>query len=62
MIEHSRLFIQLLGDVKSFHIMRKHYKAYAHGFDGAKELRIELMKTENVSEVEKIVKEFLQKK
>lgn len=62
MIEHSTLFMQLLGDVKSFHIMRKHYKAYAHGFDGAKELRIELMKTENVSEVEKIVNEFLQKK
>ncbi len=62
MIEHSTLFMQLLGDVKSFHIMRKHYKAYAHGFDGAKELRIELMKTENVLEVEKIVNEFLQKK
>lgn len=62
MIEHTTLFMQLLGDVKSFHIMRKHYKAYAHGFDGAKELRIELMKTENVLEVEKIVNEFLQKK
>lgn len=61
MIEHSKLFMELLGDVKSFHIMRKHYKAYANGFDGAKELRIELMKTENVAEVEKIVKKFLQK-
>lgn len=59
MIEHSKLFMELLGDIKSFHIMRKHYKAYANGFDGAKELRIELMKTENVSEVEKIVNEFL---
>jgi nifR3 family TIM-barrel protein len=59
MIEHSKLFMELLGNIKSFHIMRKHYKAYANGFDGAKELRIELMKTENVSEVEKIVNEFL---
>lgn len=61
MIEHSRLFMELLGDIKSFHIMRKHYKAYANGFDGAKELRIELMKTENIEEVEKIVNKFLQK-
>lgn len=61
MIEHSTLFMELLGDIKSFHIMRKHYKAYANGFDGAKELRIELMKTENVQEVEEIVKKFLQK-
>jgi nifR3 family TIM-barrel protein len=62
MIEHSTLFMELLGDIKSFHIMRKHYKAYANGFDGAKELRIELMKTENIQEVEEIVKKFLQKK
>lgn len=61
MIEHTTLFMQLLGDIKSFHIMRKHYKAYAHGFDGAKELRIELMKTENVEDVKKIVNEFLKK-
>lgn len=59
MIEHSKLFMELLGDIKSFHIMRKHYKAYANGFDGAKELRIELMTTENVEQVEIIVAEFL---
>jgi nifR3 family TIM-barrel protein len=59
MIEHSKLFMELIGDIKSFHIMRKHYKAYANGFDGAKELRIELMTTENVEQVEIIVAEFL---
>lgn len=59
MIKHTELFIKLLGETKSFHIMRKHYKAYAHGFDGAKELRVELMKTEGLKEVEKIVQTFL---
>lgn len=59
MIKHTKLFLELLGDIKSFHIMRKHYKAYAHGFDGAKELRVELMKTENLEEVEKTVQDFL---
>jgi tRNA-dihydrouridine synthase len=40
--------------------MKKHYKAYVNGFDGAKELRIKLMETENASQVEKIIKKFLE--
>lgn len=59
MIDHTKLFLELLGDNKSFHIMRKHYKAYANGFDGAKELRVELMQTEGIEEVETVVHTFL---
>ncbi len=59
MIEHTRLFMELYDDTKSFHIMRKHYKAYANGFDRAKELRVKLMETENADEVEAVVKEFI---
>lgn len=58
MIEHTKLFEKLLGDVKKFANMRKHYKAYVSGFDGAKELRTRLMEAEAVAEVEKIVKEI----
>jgi len=43
MVEHSRLFEELFGDAKRFDVMKKHYKAYVHGFDGARELRIHLM-------------------
>lgn len=59
MIEHTKLFMELLGDVKNFAIMKKHYKAYVNGFDGAKELRIKLMDAASVDEVEAYVKEFL---
>lgn len=59
MIDHTKLFLELLGDIKSFHIMRKHYKAYANGFDGAKELRVDLMETEGIEEVETVVHKFL---
>lgn len=52
MLEHTKLFEELLGDVKNFSIMKKHYKAYINGFDGAKELRIKLMGANNASEVE----------
>ena len=57
--EHTRLFEELLGDIKSFSIMKKHFKAYCEGFPGAKELRIQLMETSTAAEVEDIVKNFL---
>ena len=59
MLEHARLFEEKLGRQKSFFIMRKHFKAYASGFDGAHELRAKLMETKNLQETEKIVEEFL---
>jgi len=39
--------------------MKKHYKAYVNGFDGAKELRMELMEAEDASQVADIVDNFL---
>jgi tRNA-dihydrouridine synthase len=59
LVEHTKLFEKMLGDIKSFAIMKKHYKAYCTGFKGAKELRIKLMETRNSGEVEQVVEEFL---
>jgi nifR3 family TIM-barrel protein len=59
MLEHAKLFDKLLGDVKNFAIMKKHFKAYVSGWDGAKELRIKLMETNTLKEVEKVVKEYM---
>lgn len=59
MVEHTKLFEELLGDIKNFALMKKHYKAYVNGFDGAKELRVKLMEANSVGEIESIVKEFL---
>ncbi len=59
MVEHTKLFEDLLGDIKSFAIMKKHYKAYCTGFRGAKELRMELMEAKDAGEVEGIVVQFL---
>ena len=61
MLEHTKLFEEMLGKHKNFAIMKKHYKAYVNGFDGAKELRVKLMETNNSQEVEDIVNEFLSK-
>lgn len=59
LIEHTLLFEKMLGKVKNFNIMKKHYKAYVNGFDGAKELRTKLMETNSAKEVKHIIKEFL---
>lgn len=60
MLEHTREFVKQLGDIKSFAIMKKHYKAYVNHFDGAKELRVELMeKADTAEDVEQIVSQFL---
>jgi len=59
MLEHTKLFEEMLGEHKNFAIMKKHFKAYVNGWDGAKELRVKLMETENAGQVEKIVKDFL---
>lgn len=59
MVEHTKLFEEKLGKYKNFSIMKKHYKAYVNGFEGAKELRVSLMEAKNASEVEKLVGEFL---
>lgn len=60
MLEHTKLFEEKLSKtkIKSFNIMKKHYKAYVNGFDGAKDLRADLMNSKDYKEVKKIVNNF----
>lgn len=65
MIEHIKIFEALYKSdssdekrKKPFDVMKKHFKAYVNGFDGAKELRMKLMETHNAQEVEEIVETF----
>jgi nifR3 family TIM-barrel protein len=67
LVKHTEIFEKLYksnltkkeGKIKNFEVMKKHYKAYANGFDGAKELRIRLMNVESAAEVKTIAEEFL---
>jgi nifR3 family TIM-barrel protein len=59
LVELSELFDELLGGVKNFAIMKKHFKAFVHGWDGAKELRIRLMDAVDSTDVKKIIDEYL---
>lgn len=51
MLEHAKLFEELFSGIKSFDVMKKHFKAYVAGWDGARQLRARLMSTETAAEV-----------
>lgn len=61
LLEHTKLFEKVMGKGdsnkrhKNFAVMKKHFKAYVNDFPKAKELRNELMKTNNFHEVKEIV-------
>jgi tRNA-dihydrouridine synthase len=56
MLEHAKLYEKTTGKFKPFDLMKKFFKAYISGFDGAKELRVQLMDTKSAKEVETILK------
>jgi nifR3 family TIM-barrel protein len=54
LMRHLDLFDELLKDTTNFAVMKKHFKSYISGWDGAKELRIRLMDTENADEARNV--------
>lgn len=55
LLKHAELFHQIWGKSKNFAILKKFFKAYIHDFEGAAEMRAELMKASNIKEVRKVV-------
>lgn len=66
LLEHTKLFADMYlpgetntklfgGHIKSFAVMKKHFKAYIDNFPGAAELRSKLMETNSVEEVEAVL-------
>ncbi len=59
LLEHCRLFEDLYGSQKNFAFMKKHYRSYVSGWEGAKNLRISLMSAENFREVKEVIDSYL---
>jgi len=59
MLEHTRLFEEMFAGMKNFSVIKKHYRAYVSGFNGAKELRMALMQAHNADDADRIVKNFI---
>lgn len=56
MVEHTKLYEKKFSGIKSFELMKKHYKAYVSDFPGANEIRAELYTSKTASEVEEKLK------
>lgn len=73
LVKHTELFERLYrsnnpskisegGRLKNFEVMKKHYKSYTSGITGlpeAKELRLQLMETQNAAQVRQVVETFM---
>jgi nifR3 family TIM-barrel protein len=61
LVEHAQIFDKELAEPKhkTFAVMKKHFKAYVNGFEGAVELRTKLMETNNAKEVAQVIHKFL---
>ncbi len=59
LLEHTKLFEKTYKNIKNFDVMKKHFKAYVSGWDGAKELRVKLMGTHQFKEVKKEIMDYL---
>lgn len=60
LIQHIKLFDELLGGTVNFATMKKHFKSYISGWDGSKELRMKLMETDRADQSQEILNEALQ--
>ena len=58
LVHHVELFEKTWGKTKSFQILKKFFKIYLSGFEGAQELRIRFMETKNGEEVKNLAKTF----
>ncbi|MEP7162938.1 MAG: tRNA-dihydrouridine synthase family protein [Candidatus Moraniibacteriota bacterium] len=55
----TRIFLDTWQGTKNFDILKKHYQAYVAGFPLAKELRIQMMAAHDISEIEKLILDYL---
>ncbi len=55
LLEHCYLFEKLFSGKKNFSEVKKHFRGYVSGWEGAKELRSKLMSAQNSEDVERII-------
>lgn len=58
LLEHTREYEKVFADTKPFDIMKRHFKAYVAGFDGASELRGKMFECKSVEDLEKVINDF----
>ncbi len=59
LLQHLSLFESNWGEHKNFAILRRFFKIYLNGFDGASALRAQMMKANHFVEARKLMKDFI---
>ena len=57
-LEHTRLTIEIKGELRAVREMRKHSQQYIRGIPGCKTLREKLMKVDTYAEIESLLAEY----
>lgn len=55
LLEHCRLFEKIYSGKKNFSEVKKHFRGYVSGWEGAKELRSKLMSVKNSDDVRRMI-------
>lgn len=58
LLKHTKLFVETWGNTKSFAILKKFFKCYVSGFEGASELRAKFMEANSLEDVERLVQGY----
>jgi tRNA-dihydrouridine synthase len=58
LLKHTKLFVETWGTDKNFATLKRFYKIYVHGFDGAVALRVKLMECKTEDEVREVVAHY----
>ena len=61
LLEHTDAWVAQWDGIKSFDLMKKFYKVYVSGWDGAKELRTQIMECKTADQVRTLVSTYLTK-
>jgi tRNA-dihydrouridine synthase len=56
LLKHAKMFEEKWGSTKDYSKMKKFFKVYVRGFEGASEMRTRLMLTRNYTDVENLLK------
>lgn len=61
LLEHIKLYEKQWGSGRSYEPLKKFYKIYINGFDGASKIRADIMTTKNTSEGREFVEDLLKR-
>lgn len=58
LLQHIQFFTEMHGGIKNFAMLKKHVRGYINGFNGASTMRLKIMNTKSLEEIQSVVREL----